>query len=68
MSERLLQRGVIVRPMTQFYLPTHLRVTVGLPEENERFITALRKTLAELEAEGAPKEAVEEKSGGEFKF
>jgi histidinol-phosphate aminotransferase len=67
-SERLLQRGVIVRPMTQFYLPTHLRVTVGLPEENERFIAALRKSLAELEAEGVPKEVAEEASGGEFKF
>jgi histidinol-phosphate aminotransferase len=67
-SERLLQRGVIVRPMTQFYLPTHLRVTVGLPEENERFIAALRKSLAELEAEGVPKEMAEEESGGEFKF
>ncbi|RME69535.1 MAG: histidinol-phosphate transaminase, partial [Chloroflexi bacterium] len=53
-SERLLRRGVIVRPMTQFYLPTHLRVTVGEPEENARFITALKEVLAELKAEGAP--------------
>ena len=67
-SERLLRRGVIVRPMTQFYLPTHLRVTVGMPEENERFIVALRESLAELEAEGAPREVAEEKSKGEFKF
>ncbi|MBN1995695.1 MAG: histidinol-phosphate transaminase [Anaerolineae bacterium] len=67
-SERLLQHGVIVRPMSQFYLPTHLRVTVGLPEENERFVVALRESLAELEAEGAPKEIAQEKSGGEFKF
>jgi histidinol-phosphate aminotransferase len=67
-SERLLQRGVIVRPMTQFYLPTHLRVTVGFPEENERFITALQESLAEMEADGVPKELAEETSGGEFKF
>ena len=67
-SERLLQRGVIVRPMTQFYLPTHLRVTVGLTEENERFIVALQESLTELEAEGASKEVAEEESGGEFKF
>jgi len=67
-SERLLQRGVIVRPMTQFYLPTHLRVTVGFPEENERFITALQESLADMEAEGISKEIEEEKSGGEFKF
>ena len=68
LSERLLRRGVIVRPMTQFYLPTHLRVTVGLPEENKRFITALRDSLAEMEAEGVSKEVRMEQEGGESKF
>ncbi len=67
-SERLLQRGIIVRPMTQFYLPTHLRVTVGTEAENEQFIAALGEVLAEMEAAGLPKEAAEEKSRGEFKF
>jgi len=68
-SERLLQRGVIVRPMTQFYLPTHLRVTIGKPEEDERFLAALQETLTELEAEGAPKtEEAAEPEAGEFKF
>ncbi len=67
-SERLLRRGVIVRPMTQFYLPIHLRATVGLPEENERFITALKESLAELGAEGAAQEKDTEDAGGEFKF
>ncbi len=70
-SERLLRRGVIVRPMNQFYLPTHLRVSVGLPEENERFIAVLRESLAELEAEGEPREITEvenEEAEGEFKF
>ena len=51
-SERLLQRGVIVRPMGGFSLPTHLRVTVGLPEQNERFIATLRDVLADMQAEG----------------
>lgn len=41
-SEQLLQQGFIVRPMANFYLSAYLRVTVGLPEENERFITALQ--------------------------
>ncbi|MEW5957356.1 MAG: histidinol-phosphate transaminase [Chloroflexota bacterium] len=67
-SERLLQRGVIVRPMTQFYLPTHLRVTVGTPAENERFITALRAVLAGMEAEGISREIEVKQAGGEFKF
>lgn len=40
---RLLREGVIVRPLGGYGLPQHVRVTVGLPEENERFIEALRK-------------------------
>lgn len=68
-SERLLRRGVISRPMTQFYLPTHLRVTVGLPAENEKFIAALGAVLAELDAEGASRSvAARQASSGEFKF
>jgi histidinol-phosphate aminotransferase len=41
--EALLMRGVIVRPMG----PEALRVTVGLPEENRRFVAALGETLKE---------------------
>lgn len=44
--ERLLRRGVITRSMAAFGLPTHLRVTAGLPEENERFLAALEAELA----------------------
>ncbi len=43
--ERLLRQGVIVRPVANYGLPQHLRVTVGLPAENERFIAALRSAL-----------------------
>jgi len=39
--QQLLRAGVIVRPVAGYALPDHLRVTVGLPEENERFLTAL---------------------------
>jgi histidinol-phosphate aminotransferase len=67
-SERLLQRGVISRPMTQFYLPTHLRVSVGQPAENETFIGALQAVLAELAAEGATAPGADEWGSGEFKF
>lgn len=38
----LLRGGVIVRPMGIYDLRNHLRVTVGLPEENKRFIEALK--------------------------
>jgi histidinol-phosphate aminotransferase len=68
-SERLLQRGLIVRPMTQFYLPTHLRVTVGQPSENRQFITALSEILAELGSEtGSYQESKSQEDEGEFKF
>jgi histidinol-phosphate aminotransferase len=45
--ERLLQRGVIVRPMDGYGLPEYLRVTIGLPEENRRFVEALESVLRE---------------------
>ncbi|MFN2643410.1 MAG: histidinol-phosphate transaminase [Burkholderiales bacterium] len=45
---RLLRRGVIVRPVAGAYqLPEHLRVTIGTPEENERFVAALTASLRE---------------------
>lgn len=43
--QALLARGVIVRPLANYRLPQHLRVTVGLPEENERFLAALAESL-----------------------
>ncbi len=43
---RMLKRGVIVRPVGGGYqLPEHLRVTIGTPEENERFLSALGASL-----------------------
>jgi histidinol-phosphate aminotransferase len=43
--EGLLRQGVIVRPMDGYGLPEYLRVTIGLPEENARFIEALETVL-----------------------
>ena len=43
---RLLEQGVIVRPIAGYGLPDHLRVSVGLPEENLRLLAALKKALA----------------------
>lgn len=45
--QRLLRQGVIVRPVAGYGMPDHLRVTIGLPEENERFLQALAKALRE---------------------
>ncbi len=41
----LLHKGVIVRPVASYALPEWLRISVGLPRENERFLTALREIL-----------------------
>lgn len=43
--EDLLREGVIVRPVASYGLPTHLRVTVGLPEQNARFLKSLDRVL-----------------------
>jgi histidinol-phosphate aminotransferase len=40
---KLLREGVIVRPLAGFGLPEHVRITVGLPEENEKLVKALRR-------------------------
>ena len=43
--DALLHEGVIVRPVANYGMPRHLRVTLGLPEENARFLAALAKVL-----------------------
>jgi histidinol-phosphate aminotransferase len=43
--EELLKRGVIVRPMDVYGFPRHLRVTVGTPAENQRFVESLAAAL-----------------------
>ena len=44
--EGLLKEGVIVRVMTGRGLQHYLRISVGLPPENEKFIQSLKKVLA----------------------
>ena len=43
--ERLLRQGVIVRPLAGYDMPDHLRVTVGTPKENGKFLKALTAAL-----------------------
>lgn len=43
--ERMLKEGVIVRSMDSFGLPEYIRINIGLPEENERFVRTLKKVL-----------------------
>lgn len=44
--QALLAHGVIVRPVAGYGMPNHLRVSVGLPAQNEHFVEALAKALA----------------------
>ncbi len=46
--ENCLRQGVIFRPLKNYGLPRHLRVSVGLPHENERALTALKSALTFL--------------------
>jgi histidinol-phosphate aminotransferase len=48
--QKLLLQGVIVRPLTSFGMESALRVTVGTPEENRRFVKALHAVLGKKSA------------------
>lgn len=44
-ADALLRHGVIVRPMAGYGFPTHLRITIGTAQENERCLAALQAVL-----------------------
>lgn len=43
--QKLLLEGVIVRPLTAYEMPNHLRLTIGTQEQNSRLLMALAKVL-----------------------
>jgi histidinol-phosphate aminotransferase len=43
--EQLLRGGIIVRPMAGYGLAQHLRISIGLPEQNDRLIALLTQLL-----------------------
>ena len=43
--QRLLQQGVIVRPMVGYKFPEHVRVTVGSMAQNQKLIGALERLI-----------------------
>jgi histidinol-phosphate aminotransferase len=53
--EAMLRQGVIVRAMNAYGLPRYIRINVGLPAENERFIQTFRQVLATLGDSGSTK-------------
>lgn len=44
--QALLKKGIIIRPGNIFGFPEYLRITIGTPEENERFIKGLQSVLS----------------------
>jgi histidinol-phosphate aminotransferase len=44
---RLLESGVIVRPIANYDMSGWLRVSIGLESENEKFLSALKRILGE---------------------
>jgi len=47
MYRRLLELGVIVRPIANYDMPDWLRVSIGLESENAKFLNALKQALSE---------------------
>lgn len=47
-NDALLQKGVIVRPVANYELPNHLRISIGTEAENKFFISALKSTLLDV--------------------
>lgn len=45
-AHQLLTKGVIVRAIAEYGMPEFVRVSVGLPEENQRFLDAVAEVIA----------------------
>jgi histidinol-phosphate aminotransferase len=48
LNEALLQRGIAIRPLAAFGFPNCVRITIGLPEENDALFAALKDILPTL--------------------
>lgn len=46
-NQKLLQNGVIVRPIANYEMPDYLRVSIGLLSENARFLNVLEQIMNE---------------------
>jgi histidinol-phosphate aminotransferase len=52
-DQALLREGVICRPVGNYGLPNHLRISIGLRDENDRLLAALEKVLSQGAVESA---------------
>ena len=46
--QRLLEAGVIVRPIGNYKMPDYLRVSIGLEAQNHKFLAALKQITGEV--------------------
>lgn len=46
---RLMKKGLLLRPLVPYKMPTHIRMSVGLEEENKEAMKILKQTLNEVE-------------------
>ncbi len=44
-NAKLLKRGIIIRPLNAFGLPNCARITIGLPQENQKWLEAIEEVL-----------------------
>jgi histidinol-phosphate aminotransferase len=42
-SEEMQKEGVIIRPLAMYGQPNFFRVTIGIPEQNKKFIEVFQK-------------------------
>ncbi len=48
LNEALLRKGIAIRPLASFGFPNCIRITIGLPEENDATFQALREIVPTL--------------------
>jgi len=49
----LLRQGVIIRPLDEYGLPHHVRISIGTPAQNKTLLKAMRKLVPQAQAAGA---------------
>jgi len=45
LAQRMMEHGMIIRELSGFYMPGYLRVSMGMPEENDLFVELLEKIM-----------------------
>ncbi len=50
--EAMLRKGVIIRAMGAYGFPSCIRITIGTPEENQRFLSAFSQVLGKIPVKG----------------